>query len=477
MSRQHLRKMDASHSYAEWSEHAAAYDLASGLNEWKSADACKSYDYRTIRQRLDLIRDLRLRRDYPQLLFTLNEGLHGNVGGMGKPALYNKAKLGTKHLIAQFVREVCDALQELDSVDEALVPLHDKEDFFIRAGHCFGRSALMLSGGAVLGFFHAGVVKALFEQGLLPDIISGSSAGSMIAATACTHTDAELSQRLSIDSLHHEVEVSTSVRPALLPFGPRNRPMDAEKLRDYLSKIIPDLTFQEAYALTGRKLNITVTGLLPQQAPRLLNAITAPNVLIRSAVMASCAIYGIYPPVTLQCRNAKAETVPYLPDLRWIDGSFVDDLPAKRLSRLYGVNHFIASMTNPAALAITADPDAPASLWRQAFNYQRQIAKNVTSEVLKISRDNLRFRSPALNLLQHLSYGVLAQDYTADINLFLRNRWSHPLRLLAPPTREAMCRLIHEGERAAWERMEMVRNCTAISRTLDEILHRRGWEQ
>ena len=38
---------------------------------------------------------------------------------------------------------------------------------FRRAAHIFGRSALMLSGGATLGFSHLGVVKALFEHDLL----------------------------------------------------------------------------------------------------------------------------------------------------------------------------------------------------------------------------------------------------------------------------------------------------------------------
>jgi TAG lipase/steryl ester hydrolase/phospholipase A2/LPA acyltransferase len=469
-------KLDQANSYDDWAALAAVYDRDRGLDDWKTTDASKSYDYRAIRQRLDLIRDLRYRRDYHQLLFTLNEGIHGNLGGMGKPALYNKAKLGTKKLIHQFIEEVCAALRDIDEVDESIIPEHEKQDFFIRASHCYGRSALMLSGGAVLGFFHAGVVKALFEQDLLPDIISGSSAGSIIAATTCTHTDAELHERLSIDALHHEVETSSSVTPSLSIFGSRNPPMDAGNLANYLTKIIPDLTFQEAFELTGRKLNITVTGLNPRQAPRLLNAITSPNVLIRSAVMASCAIYSIYPPVTLQCRNSKGETVPYLPDLQWIDGSFADDLPAKRLSRLYGVNHFISSMTNPAALAFTPDPDARGNAMRKVFNYQTRLVKNATAEMLKLSRDNLRFKSPALNMLQHLTYEVLAQDYTADINIFLRNRWEHPLRLLAAPSRPAMMRLIREGERSTWERIAMVRNCTAISRTLDDIIQQREWD-
>ncbi|PAU89733.1 patatin [Pseudomonas sp. WN033] len=475
-ARQLLREMEQAESYQDWVELAQAYDHECGLDDWKQDDACESYDFRAIRRRLDILRDLRFRRDYPQLLFTLNEGVHGNLGGMGKPSLYNKAKLGTKQLICRYLDELCGALRDLDQVDDKIIPLAEKQDFFLRASHCNGRSALMLSGGAVLGFFHAGVLRALFEQGLLPEIISGSSAGSILAATACTHTDEELHERLSLDNLHHEVEETRAIRPVLSLLGSGRPNMDAENLIAYLGKIIPDLTFQEAFELTGRKLNITVTGLEPRQAPRLLNAITSPNVLIRSAVQASCAIYGIYPPVTLMCRNAKGETVPYLPGEKWIDGSFADDLPAKRLARLYGVNHFISSMTNPAALAITPDPDVPRNLLRSLVNYQARWWKMGSAEMLRFSREHIRIKSPVLNLMQHLTYGVLAQDYTADINIFLRNRWDHPLRLLAPPSREAMHRLIHEGERSTWERVEMVRNCTAVSRTLDEILHRRGWE-
>ena len=471
-----LQSMDKAEDYEQWSELAAAWDPEQGLDDWKQDDACESYDYRSIRQRLDILRDLRFRQDWHQLLFVLNEGVHGNLGGIGKPSLYNKARLGTKNLITRYIDELCGALTDLNEVDDDIVPLEEKQDFFLRASHCNGRTALMLSGGAVLGFFHTGVLKALFDQGLLPEIISGSSAGSILAATACTHPDEELRERLSLDNLHHEVEETTAIRPALTLFG-GGRAMDVDNLRDYLAKIIPDLTFQEAFELTGRKLNITVTGLSTQQAPRLLNAITSPNVLIRSAVMASCAIYGIYPPVTLMCRNAAGETVPYLPGMKWIDGSFADDLPAKRLARLYGVNHFISSMTNPAALAITPDPDAPRSRLRNLAHFQARFLKLGAAEAMRFTRDNVRIKSPVISLMQHLTYGVLAQEYTADINIFLRNRWDHPLRLLAPPTREAMHRLIHEGERSAWEKVEMVRNCTAVSRTLDNILHTRGWEK
>lgn len=42
------------------------------------------------------------------------------------------------------------------------------------------------------GLYHIGVVKALFEQDLLPRIISGTAVGALIAALICIHTDDEL---------------------------------------------------------------------------------------------------------------------------------------------------------------------------------------------------------------------------------------------------------------------------------------------
>jgi len=44
------------------------------------------------------------------------------------------------------------------------------------------KTALVLSGGGVRGFAHLGVLKALNEKGIYPDVISGTSAGA-IAAT------------------------------------------------------------------------------------------------------------------------------------------------------------------------------------------------------------------------------------------------------------------------------------------------------
>src|SRR3546814_13735032 len=87
------------------------------------------------------------------------------------------------------------------------------------------------------------------------------------------------------------------------------------------------------------------------QNGRLLNAITAPNVLIREAVLASCAVPGVFPPVMLMARGEDGARVPYQPARRWVDGSVTPDIPTPRLARHYCVNHHIVRQPHPLALA------------------------------------------------------------------------------------------------------------------------------
>jgi hypothetical protein len=64
--------------------------------------------------------------------------------------------------------------------------------FLKRARAAYGRTALCLSGGAMMGCYHFGHVRALLDEGVLPHIISGTSAGSVVAALLCTRTDEEI---------------------------------------------------------------------------------------------------------------------------------------------------------------------------------------------------------------------------------------------------------------------------------------------
>ncbi|MDP4917420.1 MAG: patatin-like phospholipase family protein, partial [Haliea sp.] len=143
-----------------------------------------------------------------------------------------------KHLIEQYIDEVADSLRYLAELESDDVTLQQKLDFFYRANICFGRSALMLSGGGVLGFYHLGVVKTLLEQGLLPRVISGSSAGALVAGVVGSHTDEELKHFFDPGNVHFEAEREASVFSRMF-FG-RNPQIDVRDLENIVARLVPE---------------------------------------------------------------------------------------------------------------------------------------------------------------------------------------------------------------------------------------------
>ena len=187
--------------------------------------------------------------------------------------------------------------------------------------------------------------------------------------------------------------------------------------------------------------------------------------------MASCAVPGVYPPVTLAARNARGQRQPYVPSRQWVDGSVTNDLPKRQLIRLYGVNHFITSQTNPIILWSLRDSQAQDSLFSKLF----EINQNATREWLRATFPlamQLTQGMYPLNMVTRMAYGVATQDYTADINILPRRRFWDPRKLLSILSEEEIRYLISEGEAATWPKIEMIRNCTMVSRTLDGILAR-----
>jgi predicted acylesterase/phospholipase RssA len=74
----------------------------------------------------------------------------------------------------------------------------------------FPSSYFRLSGGAYLGYYHLGVVRALYEEGLLPRVMSGASAGSIMCAVIGTKTDFEL--RALYDSVKSDDDLPVGLR-------------------------------------------------------------------------------------------------------------------------------------------------------------------------------------------------------------------------------------------------------------------------
>jgi TAG lipase / steryl ester hydrolase / phospholipase A2 / LPA acyltransferase len=457
-------------TYETWKAAALADDAKSGADRWRAEDRSRRYDYKVIRRRYDEIRAVKAAGDPLALLYYLSEGIHGNTGGMGRPAVYARAKFGTKDLITNYIAELADAIEQAASVDGSVVAPTEKLAIFRRAGLCFGRSALMLSGAGALGPFHVGVTKALLEQDLLPDVISGSSAGSFVAAVIGTHDEATLRAALQPSKLADafgDLGSGAGISSGRTIAG--RQQIGRGDLQAAIEAQVPDLTFEEAFQLTGRKINISVSPSEVHQSSRLLNAVTSPNVCIREAVMASCAVPGVFPAVTLMAKNTRGERLPYVASRKWVDGSIADDLPAKRLARLYGVNHFITSQTNPIVLWALRDSAGDDNLASRLVD----VYQTATKEWLKATYPfamALVKRAYPLNVYVRMAYSVVMQDYTADINIIPKRRLWDPSKLLSVLSADETRRLISEGEAATWPKIEMIRNCTLIGRTLDRIL-------
>jgi len=456
--------LDQATSYAQWFELAQQSDRLTGKEQWRDDDTSRIYDYSSIRIRQKKLTALRRKGDDEGLLFALNEGIHGNMAGIGQAALYRQAKCGTKRLIEAYISEICSALDYLSPRDFPEIPWADRIDFFQRASHCYGRSALMLSGGGTLGYFHFGVLKALIEQELCPRVISGASAGAFVASIVGTRTDKEY---LELFHDNYLAKALTANRENVkLGFRSGDR-IDVKKVKRELARMIPDMTFMQAYEKTGRSINITISPAEPRQNSRLLNHISSPNVTLRSAVLASSALPGVFPPVQLEARNVSGKLQPYLPSRRWIDGSFSQDLPARRLARMYGVNHFIVSQVMPG---LGRERKAGPGIRKIVSDASVAATKEIVRGSLDLAQRHLKV-GPKTGVAMNTMNALIDQQYTGDINIFPSYGLERLASLLKMLTLEEMNGLMEEGERATWPKIPAIDVTTRIGRTLDTILH------
>lgn len=461
------RDMAAAESYEEWRRAAKAHDKASGVDKWKNSDESKHFDFASIRRRLRRLRRLRSKGDVAGILFELNQGVHGNIDGMGHPRLHRKARFGTKKLIVEYVNEVVAALNLLAGAGSDAIDADKRLDFFRRAHHCNGCTALMMSGAGSLAYFHAGVAKALWAHDLLPAVLSGSSGGAHVASVVNTNSDQRLEELFEPENLVHEIEREQTLFRRLGVFMPDR--MTADEIWAVLERIVPDLTFLEAYELTGRHLNISIAAAEKHQTSRLLNAITTPDVYIREAVMASSAVPGFFPPVALMAKDSDGERRPYLPSRRWVDGSVSDDLPAKRLARLYGVNHFVVSQVNPHVVPFVIDAQREKSLvttMRRAYRHTARVWLNAAASAFEKPLSIV----PAVQRVSNVALGIINQDYVGDINILPDRLLTNPLKWLAHRSVDEVTELVAMGERATWPKIEQIRIQTKIGRTLDAIV-------
>ena len=458
--------VDQATDYSTWRAQSMVLDTLEGLDGWKNNPVSRNYQHKLIQQRLINLRAWRKAGDWPQLIFSLREGLHRNLGNLANPELYKHSHVGTKLLIDDYISEVTSLLNHLCDHDIPELPYAQKLMFFRHTGQSFGRSALMLSGGANMGMFHFGVVKALREQNLLPRVISGSSAGSVVAAFLGTHKDSELDALMRGENM--DLHVWRRLKPGEMLR--QKSIMDIRELERFLRRSLGETTFEEAFKRTRRIINITVSPVDRNQHSRLLNYLTTPHLLVWSAVLASCAVPGLFPPVKLMTKDRLGHEKPYMASIRWVDGAIESDLPAQRLGELYNVNHHIVSQTNPHVLPFIADQT-------RKEGWQKFLRELVKGEVKYRSKQLMEMMSYGIDrgIFKTLMEGTIAvidQQYYGDVTIHPKVRLRDYQRVLGDLSLAEYQAWVLAGERATWPKIAMIRDQTIIGQTLEDCIIR-----
>ena len=460
------RELELATTYERWLDCAQELDHLEGLEAWRDDPRSPHYDHQLIQDHLTRLRALKRAQDWIGLRDLLEETLHRHLGDLGNPALYAYSYVGTKRLITEYLDELEQTLHWL--CDAPLPGYRDERKLAMarEALRIFGRSALILSGGGALGLFHLGVVKALWHRQLLPEVLSGASMGAIVAGGVCTRDDHELAHMWEhIDEIHRR---ATRVLPPWrwLEHGSVLAP---DQLREHVEANLRDMTFKEAHEHSGRLLNIAVSPVRRRQKPRLLNALTAPDVLITHATVASCSLPALFPPAMLWRRDPEGGLKPYMGGERWVDGSIHGDVPTQRLSRLHNINHHIVSQANPHVLPF-ATMEGGEGFWPLAADLATSALRAQSRQALRLARR--RVHSALWLPSLEWAHAMTHQNYLGDITVYPKLRLSDYARVMKNPDLEELREYILSGERATWPKLAMIHDQTRISRAMTRSIER-----
>ncbi|KAK6003005.1 hypothetical protein QM012_000850 [Aureobasidium pullulans] len=484
-------KISQAKCYTDWLSAASELDTLEGRDAWKEEEECDEYDTALLKARLQELEDARISCDTKRMLFLARTSLTRDLGGMGDLRLYKHCRVGTKSLIERYISAALDMLETVvDMCSPANktntdVGVREVYEQLLSARQAFGRSALLLSGGGTLGMNHIGVLKTLFEAHLLPRIISGASAGSIVAAVLCTKTDDEIPQVLrefcygDLDVFEREGEPE-NVLKKVFRFCTKGALFDISNLIRVMKDLLGDMTFQEAYNRTRRILNIGVSTASLYELPRLLNYITAPNVMIWSAVATSCSVPFVFSPAQLLAKDPRTGLeVPWdQSPQRWIDGSVDNDLPMSRLAEMFNVNHFIVSQVNPHVVPFLERDDEIAAFGSQSSRFSLSAGPSWLRNVANLAKGEALHRMHVLAELGVLPTtmsklrSVLSQRYSGDITILPEVSYTQFPRVLRNPTTDFMSRAMLSGEKATWPKLSQVRNHCAIELALDTAVQK-----
>lgn len=176
-------------------------------------------------------------------------------------------------------------------------------------GHGPG-TAFVLSGGAAMGALQVGMLRALLERRILPDLILGCSVGAingMVLAGGPSLQTVGHMQDVWMDLLDREL-VPTGLLPSPVQLVRKGEAMSSnEGLRELLTEIAPAETFEAlpvAFQCVATDIDSGSAAWFDRGA-------------VVPAVLASSAVPAVFPTVEIDGR-------------RHLDGAIVDDVPIHR---------------------------------------------------------------------------------------------------------------------------------------------------
>ena len=488
--RERLRaRLRSADTYDDWIRAAVNLDEHLGNDECRKTDVYADHDSATTktvtqdmaraRQQAEAAEDDRATgRPDSGPVETLRGFVEGcvkaNFAGTENAHLYSETYYGTKRIVQAFLAELQQSLTFLQRTEQ--LSMSEKRTLFRQVQPNFGRTALCLSGGASYAYYHFGVVKALLDASLLPDVVTGTSGGALVAALVATRTDDEL-RRLLVPALASKINAcQDDFRTWFRRFrrtGARFDALDWARRCSWFTR--GSITFREAYQRTGRILNVTCVPSDPYSPTILCNIQTSPNCVIWSAVLASAAVPGILSPVVLMTKRADGSLAPYSFGHKWKDGSLRTDIPLKALQLRLNVHFSIVSQVNPHVNLFV-------------FSSRGQVGRPVTHRrgrgwrggfLISALEQSIKLDlNKWLRVLRHLELlprplgqdwsQVMLQRFSGTITIWPKSQLSDMYYVLSDPTPERLARMLRSGQLATFPKLKFISNRIKIERLLDE---------
>lgn len=172
---------------------------------------------------------------------------------------------------------------------------------------------LALGGGAARGFAHIGVIKALEAQGIVPDVVVGTSAGSVVGALYAAGNSGFDLQHVAMDM--DEAEISDWAMPF---FSKGSGVLKGDALQAYVNKAVKNVPIERLKIPFGAVATDLNTG----------KPILFQRGNTGQAVRASSAVPSVFQPVKIGTHS-------------YVDGGLVAPVPVK-FAKEMGADFIIA---------------------------------------------------------------------------------------------------------------------------------------